>query len=137
MKIRLVCLLLVTVLAVLAMSGCQTGGVGQKMESAGSAVEHGMETAGDTLQRWVETIPATGSGRFADPVLTLEEARDIALKHAGFTADQVTALHTKYEIEHGIPQYDVEFHHENREYDYEIHADSGEILSFSKEERPQ
>ena len=105
MKIRLFSLLLVAVLAVPAMTGCQAA------RSAGRAVERGVESAGNAVKQAVDPTTATASGTHANPALTLEEAQNIALKHAGFAADQVTALHTEYEIEHGVPQYDVEFHH--------------------------
>lgn len=131
MKTRLFSLLLVAILTVPAMAGCRAG---QNMESAGSAVEHGMESVGNMLEQMVQTTSAVGSTPSANPTLTSEEAQNIALKHAGLTADQVTALHTQYEIERGIPQYDVEFRQGNWEYDYEIHADTGEILSFSKDD---
>lgn len=127
MKMRLWSLLLVTVLVGTVMTGCRM------METAGRAVERGAEAAGDSLQQSMGTTAATESTWTANPVLTPEEAQKIALKHAGLTADQVTALHTQYEIEHGTPIYDVEFHHREWEYDYEIHADNGEILSFSKD----
>lgn len=127
MKTRLLALLMVCLLAVSALTGCQ---MGQKAASAGRAVERGVESVGDSLKQAVQTTPASVPGK---PALTLEEAQSIALKHAGFSADQVTALHTEYEIEHGVPQYDVEFHHGHWEYDYEIHADTGEILSYSKD----
>ena len=128
MKIRLFSLLLVAVLAVPAMTGCQAA------RSAGRAVERGVESAGNAVKQAVDPTTATAPGTHANPALTLEEAQNIALKHAGFAADQVTALHTEYEIEHGVPQYDVEFHHGAWEYDYEIHADTGEILSYSKDD---
>lgn len=129
MKTRLFSLLLITILAVPAMTGCQAA---SKVESAGRSVERGVESIGDTLKQAVETTTATTSSTHTNPALSLEEAQSIALKHAGFTADQVTALHTEYEIEHGIPQYDVEFHYENGAYDYEIHGDTGEILSYEQ-----
>ena len=66
--------------------------------------------------------------------LTKEAAEAIALAHAGFTAEQVTGLHTNYEIDDTIPQFDVEFHVGRVEYDYEIHAETGEILSFSMDD---
>ena len=128
MKIRLFSLLLVAVLSVSTMTGCQAA------RSAGRAVERGVESAGNAVKQAVDPTTATASGTHANPALTLEEAQEIALKHAGFAADQVTALHTEYEIEHGVPQYDVEFHHGAWEYDYEIHADTGEILSYSKDD---
>lgn len=131
MKSRLIRLLLAAILVVCAMTGCQTAG---KVESAGQSVERGVEAVGDTLKQAIDPTAAAASGKYTNPALTWEEAQNIALKHAGFTADQVTALHTQYEIEHGVPQYDVEFQHGSWEYDYGIHADSGEILSYSKDD---
>ena len=128
MKIRLFSLLLATFLAVPALSGCQV------TRSAGRAVEHGVESAGNAVKQVIDPITVTASGKHTSPALTMEEAQNIALKHAGFTADQVTALHAEYEIEHGFPQYDVEFRHGAWEYDYEIHGNTGEILSYSKDD---
>ena len=120
MKKRLLSFLLATMLTVPAMIGCQAA---RKVESAGN-----------TRKETVEMTTAIVPGKHTNPALAMEEAQNIALNHAGFTADRVTALHTEYEIKHGIPQYDVEFHHEGWEYDYEIHADTGEILSYSKDD---
>lgn len=58
-----------------------------------------------------------------------EEAIAIALKDAGFTEDQVTALRAEFGYDGVRPEYEVEFHQGNYEYDYEIHAESGAILS--------
>ena len=126
MKRRLFGILLVAILAVSAMTGCQAA------KSAGRAVERGLEAAGNAVKQAGDPTTATASGTHANPALTLEEAQNIALKHAGFAADQVTELHTEYEIEYGAPQYDVEFRHGYWEYDYEIHGETGEILSYSK-----
>ena len=120
MKTRLCSLLLMAVLAVPAISGCQAART--------------VETVGNAVKQAIDPATATVTGKHTNPALTMEEAQNIALKHAGFSADQVTALHTEYEIEHGVSQYDVEFHHGAWEYDYEIHADTGEILSYSKDD---
>ncbi len=106
MKTRLFHLFLVMILLVCTATGCQVA----------------------------DATTTTASEAHTNPALSLEEAQSIALKHAGFAADQVTALHTEYEIEHGIPQYDVEFRHGFWEYDYKIHADTEEVLSFSKDD---
>lgn len=66
--------------------------------------------------------------------LTAEEAQAIALEHAGFTADQVRFLRTEPELYDRIPHYDVEFQEGRWEYDYEIHAETGAILSFEKDD---
>ena len=63
-------------------------------------------------------------------VLTKEDAEIIALEHAGFTADQVVGLRTKYDIDDGIAVYEIDFHVGQSEYDYTIHAETGEILEW-------
>lgn len=131
MRIHLFGILLTAILAVSAMTGCQAA---RTVESAVRTMERGAESVGDTLKQAVDSTNGTADGNYKNSALTLEEAQNIALKHAGFVADQVTALHAEYEIEHGVPQYDVEFRHGYWEYDYEIHADTGEILSYSKDE---
>ena len=65
--------------------------------------------------------------------LTKEEARQIALNHAGLTESQVTRLKTELDYDNGVPEYDVEFHFDGWEYDYEIDAQTGEILEWNKE----
>lgn len=135
MKKRLFILLFVIMLAAAALPGCQSAQRG--LDAAGNALERQVDSAGNAISQAAEnstTFSTTHASSLPKPALTLEEAQKIALEHAGLTADQVTQLHTEYEIEHGIPQYDVEFHQSNWEYDYEIQADTGEILSFSKDD---
>ena len=66
-------------------------------------------------------------------MVTGEDAQEIALQHAGLNRDQVRDLHVEYEVELGVPQFEVEFEFEGWEYDYRISAESGEILSQSRE----
>lgn len=65
--------------------------------------------------------------------ITEEEAKAIALTHAGFTADQISRLHIEFEYDDGIPEYNVEFREGYLEYEYDIHAVTGQILSFEKD----
>ena len=65
--------------------------------------------------------------------ITKEIAVSTALADAGLTVNQVTALRTDFDYDHGIPEYEVEFRYEGYEYDYEIHAVTGEILAVSKD----
>ncbi|MBR3973879.1 MAG: PepSY domain-containing protein [Oscillospiraceae bacterium] len=66
--------------------------------------------------------------------LTAEEAKAIALEHAGFSSDQVSRLRAEFDWDDGVPVYDVEFHEGYWEYDYEIHAETGKIRSFDKDD---
>ena len=65
--------------------------------------------------------------------LTEEEAKAIALAHAGFTADQISGLHAQFDRDR-FDHYDVEFRHDGWEYDYEIDAATGDILSWDKDD---
>ena len=84
-------------------SGTQNGGTG------GGADASGTETA------------AVGEGK----------AKEIALNHAGLTEDQVTFVKLSLDWEDGRVVYDVEFYTSDyKEYDYEIDATTGEVLSY-------
>ena len=66
--------------------------------------------------------------------ISAEDAKSIALKHAGLTAGQVTGLRAEYDADRDeAAHYDVEFREGRVEYDYEIHAQTGEILSSEKD----
>lgn len=82
----------------------------------------------------IPVTPEPAAAPAAPKHLTGEKAEAIALAHAGFTRDQVSRLYTEYEIDDGIPQFDVQFHEGRWEYEYEIHAETGAILSFDKDD---
>ena len=65
--------------------------------------------------------------------ISAEEAKAIGLEHAGLTASQVKGLRAEYDVDRSGPEWDVEFYADGMEYDYEIHAETGKILSWNKE----
>ena len=73
----------------------------------------------------------TTGGQAAATAVTEEQAREAALSHAGLTADQVTFVRSELDRDDGRLMYDVEFYTSDyKEYDYEIDASTGEILSY-------
>lgn len=66
--------------------------------------------------------------------ITKAQAITIALEHAGLSETDVTGIWAEYDLDEGIPEYDVEFHAGHWEYSYDIHAETGEIRSFSRED---
>lgn len=74
----------------------------------------------------IQTTPVTTEP--ATPLLTLEEAVSIALKDAGFTKEQVQDLDVELDRDTGAIHYDVDFEKGGKDYDYEIHAETGNIL---------
>lgn len=66
--------------------------------------------------------------------VTLEQAKQTALNHAGKTASQVTFVKARSDWENGRTVYEIEFIYRSGtgylEYDYEIDASTGKILSY-------
>ena len=65
--------------------------------------------------------------------ITIEKAKEIALKHAGLTKAQVSFVRAERDIDDGIEKYDVEFNYDGKEYDYEISAIGGKIIKYDHE----
>ena len=101
----------------------------QKLEQAEEAVEHTVRDAVQPAQPHAENQTADQNER-----LPVEEVQKIALAHAGFTAEQVSHLRTEFEYDDRIPTYDVSFREGHWEYEFEIHAETGEILSWEKDD---
>ena len=66
-------------------------------------------------------------------LLSAEQAQNAALTHAGLTSDQVTGMRSELDRDDGRQLYEVEFYSGPMEYDYEIDAYSGEVISYSAE----
>lgn len=65
--------------------------------------------------------------------ITMEQAQEIALKHAKLTSDQVSFIKIDTELENGIEVYNIEFSYENKEYDYKINSSNGEIVEYDSD----
>ena len=65
--------------------------------------------------------------------ITAEAAQQIALAHAGVEASAAVFDRTEREYENGVWYYDVEFRVGLVEHEYEIHAETGTVLSFEKD----
>ena len=75
-----------------------------------------------------ETLPPAGG-----PV-TKRQAEAIAIQAAGLTQEHVSFLFTKEDVEDGIPVFEITFRSGFNEYEFEIAAETGEILSFEMED---
>lgn len=65
--------------------------------------------------------------------ITVEKAKEISLKHANLKDNQVIFNKTEMDYDNGVQVYDIEFHYNNVEYNYEIDASTGNILSYSQD----
>lgn len=75
------------------------------------------------------TTPVTSGQTASGNVITLDEAKAIALKDAGFSESQVTIVRAHQDYDDGRLEYEVEFYKDNVEYDYDIDAATGRIIS--------
>lgn len=155
MKIRFLAALLLAALAISLFTGCAADAARQ-LDAAEDAVEDRLDMAEDAIEKRIEamitdpavpksstpteptpaaTPAATGPSRTlpAAQLLTKEDAEKIALEHAGFTADQVQQLRTELDYDRDRAEYEVDFRVDRWEYDYEIDAETGKILSFDKD----
>lgn len=139
MKHRILSLTLAVLLFMTALSGCAAI---RTLDAAEDSLENKVDAVEDKIERRFEqsvsqaVTPAPQTTAYATPTpdqITQAEALEIALAHAGVPADQAQYLYTEYEIDDRIPQYDVQFYADGIEYEYEIHAETGEILSFDRD----
>lgn len=65
--------------------------------------------------------------------ISADEARSIALSHAGLSDSEVTFSKTKLERDDGMMIYEIEFYRGFMEYEYEINAVTGQVIDFDSE----
>ena len=64
--------------------------------------------------------------------ITLEEAKEIALKHANLNESDLTLVKEQTDVDDGITVYDIEWRDTTYEYDFEI-SKTGEVLHYDKD----
>lgn len=128
MKIRICAALLALMLAATVLSGCELQAAPTEKRSLLQ-----IDVTADAPAIANVQIGAEHHSFSAPAELTEEEAVALALTHAGLTKDQVTGLTAKLDTDDGVKEYEIEFRFEAFEYDYEIHAETGEVLKAEKE----
>lgn len=63
-----------------------------------------------------------------------DQAKNIAISHAGVSTNAITEYKSELEQEHGIMVYEIEFTCEGFEYEYEIDASSSAVLKHKKDQ---
>ena len=65
--------------------------------------------------------------------ITVDQAKEIALSNANLTSDQVSFIRSEVDTDNGIKKYEIEFNYNGKEYNYEIDAGTGNILSYEQD----
>ena len=81
----------------------------------------------------IAPVTAAPAQNNANGAVTLEQAVNIALKDAGFTAADVNFTKKAQDTDDGVQKYEIEFTNGGYEYDYDINAATGQIIEKSKE----
>ena len=97
-------------------------------EQLASAVGYNA-TSDDNSVSLTKKVAAT-STRTSSTDIGAEKAKEIALQHAGVSASNAVFVKAEREYDDGRLTYDVDFYAGNKEYDYEILAADGTILSY-------
>lgn len=134
MKIKKGFILLMTFFILLILTACGLQNIDDVPEEVVDAVEDMHDDVKENIKNNINTTdnnnqtvqPTTDTAKN----ISAEEALDIALKHAGFTKEQVDRIRTEYEIDDRVPEYEIQYYYENMEYDYTIHAETGDIISY-------
>ena len=111
------------------------------VETTTAASQDGQTSNGESAAPAAASTTAAGSAAPASggqPApqsqgLTEADAKQIAFTHANVSEADVSYLKVKLERDKGRDEYDVEFVVGNKEYDYDIDAATGEILSYDYE----
>ena len=77
----------------------------------------------------VVVMIAAGVMAFNSTLITKAEAKSIALKDAGLSEAEASALRVRFEFDDGRFQYEVDFYNNGTEYEYLIQAKNGEIIA--------
>lgn len=104
----------------------------QNAQASGTQTEAADPEASAQAQTSAPTTAQTATGTG-----TVDEAaaQKIALEHAGVKAADATIIRSKLDYEDGRQVYDIEWYAGGAKYDYEIAADTGEIISSAYEEK--
>ena len=77
-------------------------------------------------------IPSSTSSS-SSGYISVERAKEIALQHAGLSSSGVNFDKAEFDPDDGRAEYEIEFHHNFREYEYTIDAASGTILEAERD----
>lgn len=89
-----------------------------------------LAATGAVYSRSAEAFHTTGAGANSggSAYIGMDQAKAIALEHAGLTAAQAAFTHASMDRDHGKMVYELEFRQGRTEYEYKIDAATGRIL---------
>ena len=101
----------------------------------GTILSYDADIEGYYLPSSSKGATSTSSNRNASSsgLITRDRAKQIALEHAGLSSSDVNFVKAELDEDDGRFEYEIEFHHNFREYEYTIDAASGTILEAERD----
>ena len=132
-KIIVLALSLVFILSLTA-CGRAMNDVTSDVESMGDSVVSGAESAADKITNGTESTAKNVESNSMNLMagITAKDAKDAALSHAGLSESQISDVEIDLDRDNGKLIYEVDFNSGNTEYDYDIDAETGEVISADK-----
>ena len=123
---------IVAVVFMLSLTACgrTMDNVTSDMESMGESIVSGTESVVDKGKDAISDNDKKSMNLMAG--ITANEATEAALKHAGLDKSQVRDIDVDLDRDNGKLIYEVDFNSGNTEYDYDINAETGEVISADK-----
>lgn len=118
-------LILVTAILCFALTACAA----QNNPSSSSA-----QNGTSSIQNDVIAEPQSSTPTASTQSISADEAKSIALQHAGVEEKDANFLKAEYDHDNGVYYYDIEFIAGNSEYEYDINAQNGNIIKAEKDD---
>lgn len=102
---------------------------------AGCGTEMGNDISSDMSSIIDSTITDSSnqnSNTTSDAKITKDKAKEIALKHASVSEADITDYEIELDNDDNILHYDISFKHNGKKYDYDINAQTGEVMNDEK-----
>lgn len=131
-KIIVLALSLIFVLS-FAACGRAMNDVTSDVESVGDSIVSGAESVVDNAESAVKGNKSDDSNSMNLMAgITANDAKQAALKHAGLDESQISDVDVDLDRDNGKLIYEVDFNSGDTEYDYDIDAETGEVISADK-----
>jgi len=107
------------------------------VESAGDAIVSGTESVADRVESGMQSDANSSNTQSGKKELmakiSADEAKAAALAHAKLDEENVSDVDIDLDRDNGVLIYEVDFNANGTEYDYDINAETGEVISADKD----
>jgi len=110
-----------------------SSGMSSMEDKVSSTVSSAEDFVSDSVSDIGSAVESTTNTATNNAKITAEQAKQTALKDANLSESDVTGLKVEFENDNGTQKYEVDFSANGIEYDYDIDADTGKIISSDKD----